>query len=74
MLFNTLRYVLSVYPVVIWALIGELAKHWRVKGEERNSDFSLGLLVVTVVLFIVRIIRVGVSMAKPTHQYKALYV
>ena len=55
---RVLRYVLSVYPVVIWALIGVLSVHWGVEGEERNSRFALGLLIVTIILFIVRIILV----------------
>lgn len=58
MLYRVLRYVLSVYPVVIWALIGALSVHWGVEGEERNSRFALGLLIITIVLFIVRIILV----------------
>ena len=57
-LYRVLRYVLSVYPVVIWALTGVLSIHWGVEGEERNSRFALGLLIVTIVLFIVRIIVV----------------
>jgi hypothetical protein len=57
-LYRVLRYVLSVYPVVIWALIGALSVHWGVEGEERNSRFALGLLIVTIVLFIVRIVLV----------------
>lgn len=57
-LYRVLRYVLSVYPVVIWALIGALSVHWGVEGEERNSRFALGLLIITIVLFIVRIILV----------------
>ena len=74
LLFNVLRYVLSVYPVVIWALIGELSAHWGAEGEERNSRFTLGLLIVTVVLFIVRIGRVSFSLASPPRKYKALSV
>ena len=71
-LFNTLRYVLSVYPVVIWALVGELSAHWGAAGEEKNSWYTLGLLVVTVALFVVRIVRlVGatsiVKTSRPKH-------
>ena len=43
-LYRILRYVLSVYPVIIWALTGVLSAHWGVIGEERNSRFALGLL------------------------------
>ena len=74
-LFNVLRYVLSVYPVVIWALVGELSAHWGAAGEERNSQFTLGLLVVTVALFIVRIGRLAganVFRAHRPRQYETL--
>lgn len=51
-----LRYVLSVYPVVIWALIGVLAKQWGNEDEEeRNSRFTLGLLIIAILTLIVRI-------------------
>ena len=73
-LFNVLRYVLAVYPVVIWALVGELFAHWGVKGDKRNSKFDLGLLVVTVALFIVRLGRVGFHVFKPCRRYDALSV
>ena len=64
-LFNVLCYVLSVYAVVIWALVGELSAHWGAAGEERNSRFTLGLLVITVALFIVRVIRLtGASLVR----------
>ena len=53
-----LRYVLSVYPVVIWALIGVVSKHWSIEGEERNSRFTLGLLIISIIAFIVRIVLV----------------
>ena len=48
------RYVFSVYPVVIWALIGILADHWGKSGEKRNSVFALILLLVTVALAFAR--------------------
>ena len=69
-LYRFLRYVLSVYPVVIWALSGALAKHWGVEGEERNSRFALGLLIVTIIAFIVRIIIVVIfSVIRPLSKY-----
>ena len=67
-LFKVLRYVFSVYPVVIWALVGELSAHWGAPGEERNSRFTLGLLVVTVALFIVRIGRLAGASIIRAHQ------
>ena len=48
------RDVFAVYPVVIWALIGVVAKHWGKSGEERNSVFALVLLLVTAVLMLLR--------------------
>lgn len=56
---NTLMYpytksVFTVYPVVIWALIGVLAKHWGVPGEERTAIFALVLLLGTVALIFLR--------------------
>ena len=48
------RDVFAVYPVVIWALIGVVAKHWGKSGEERNSVFALILLLVTVALTFLR--------------------
>ena len=72
-LYRFLRYVLSVYPVVIWALSGALAEHWGVEGEERNSRFALGLLIVTIITFIVRIILVVIfSVIRPLYKYKTL--
>ena len=67
-LFKVLRYVFSVYPVVIWALVGELSAHWGAPGEERNSRFTLGLLVVTVALFIVRTGRLAGASIVRTHR------
>ena len=73
-LYRVLRYVLSVYPVVIWALIGVLASHWGVEGEERNSRFVLGLLIVTIIIFIVRLIIVVIfSVIRPLYKYKSLH-
>ena len=48
------RDVFTVYPVVIWALIGVLDKHWGVPGEERNAVFTLVVLLGTVALAFLR--------------------
>ena len=62
------RYVFSTYPVVIWALIGVLAAHWGNKGERRNSIYTLVLLVLTVVLYIVKLALVPLFIKfRPTH-------
>ena len=56
---NTILYpyacsVFTVYPVVIWALIGVLDKHLGVPGEERNAIFPLVILFGTVALAFLR--------------------
>ena len=48
------RDVFTVYPVVIWALIGIVDKHWGVPGEGRNAVFALVLLLGTVGLVFLR--------------------
>lgn len=50
------RYVFSVYPVVVWALIGILSAHWGKEGQERNAIFTLVLLIVVLLLVVARII------------------
>ena len=50
-----LRYVLSVYPVVIWALGGVLSIHWGQEEEERNSRFVLALLIIACLMLLARI-------------------
>ena len=65
-----LQYVLTVYPVVIWALSAVLAAHWGVEGEEKNSQFALGLLIVTIILFIIRLVLVLIfSVIRPLYKY-----
>ena len=39
----------TVYPVVIWALSAELAAHWGEEGENRNNQFALRLLIITII-------------------------
>ena len=51
---TVLNCVFTVYPVVIWALIGVLDKHWGVPGEERNAVFTLVVLLGTVALAFLR--------------------
>ena len=54
-----LRYVLIVYPVVIWTLVAVLARHWS-NGVNRNVRLSLITLSVAVVLFLLRICLMAV--------------
>ena len=64
-----LRFVFIVYPVLIWALSGILSAHWEPEYDECyvldkipepptavNRSFTLGVLILTVVLFAVRIV------------------
>ena len=48
------RDVYTVYPVVLWALMRILDKHWGVAGEGRNVVFTLVLLLGTVALMFLR--------------------
>ena len=50
------RNVYSVYPVVVWALTGVLVAQWGKDGGKRNSYYTLALLLVAVVLFIVKLV------------------
>ncbi|XP_031558048.1 uncharacterized protein LOC116294562 [Actinia tenebrosa] len=51
-----LRYTVSQYPVLIVALSAIISKHWN--SDKRNSIFSLVLLILVCVLFVIRILRV----------------
>ena len=50
------RYTLSVYPVVIWALSASINKNWD--PAKRNSIISLILLAVACTLFVTRVVIV----------------
>ena len=69
--YRFLQYVFSVYAVIIWALIGVLSVHWGVEGEERNSRFALGLLIITIILYIVRIIIVIVLSLRSVYKFRS---
>ncbi|KAI7809184.1 hypothetical protein IRJ41_001792 [Triplophysa rosa] len=49
------RYILTVYPVIIYALIGNLSKHYNAADPGRNAVFSVVLLVVTCIVLVVRV-------------------
>lgn len=68
------RYVYSVYPVVIWALTGVLVAHWGNSGERRNNIYTLILLLLTVVLFIVRMILVPLFIKFRPHKKESTVV
>ncbi|XP_056599708.1 uncharacterized protein si:dkey-29d8.3 [Triplophysa dalaica] len=49
------RYILTVYPVIIYALIGILSKHYNKADPGRNAVFSVVLLVVTCIVLAMRV-------------------
>ena len=52
-----LRYVYTVYPVVVWVCVGILARHWRnLEEDNRNKFFTLVLLVIVVPLFVAKVL------------------
>ncbi|XP_029935815.1 uncharacterized protein LOC115379233 [Myripristis murdjan] len=52
------RYILTVYPVVIWALSGNLDKNYDAASPSRNGIFIVALLALACVLFVCRIVLV----------------
>ena len=50
------RYTLTIYPVIIWALSASIDKNWD--PAKRNSIISVVLLAVACTLFVVRVIIV----------------
>ncbi|XP_068438432.1 uncharacterized protein [Clinocottus analis] len=52
------RYILIIYPVVIWALGGNLDKNYDAKSPSRNGIFIAVLLTLALVLFVIRIVLV----------------
>lgn len=50
------RYTLSIYPVVIWALSASINKNWN--PAKRNSVISVVLLAVACTLLVIRVIVV----------------
>lgn len=74
-IFNrSLRYVFTVYPVVIWALIGVLSKQWGESEDERNTRYALALLIITAVLLVVRIVLViFFTVFLPIHKRRQKY-
>lgn len=51
-----LRYVFSVYPVLIWASIGVLVAHWNDSTEGmRNKIYTLIILVIVSLFLVAKI-------------------
>ncbi|XP_064848543.1 uncharacterized protein LOC135558572 [Oncorhynchus masou masou] len=49
------RYILTIYPVVIIALVGNVFKHYDPAAPSANAIFMVCLLVVSCVLLVVRV-------------------
>ncbi|XP_051734852.1 uncharacterized protein si:dkey-29d8.3 [Ctenopharyngodon idella] len=49
------RYILTIYPVIIYALIGSLSKHYDAAAPGRNAIFSVVLLVMACIVLVVRV-------------------
>lgn len=43
------RYILTVYPVIIYALIGNLSKHYNAADPGRNAIFSGKTMISTFI-------------------------
>lgn len=52
------RYIITVYPVVIVALVGNITKHYNSADPTPNAIFMVVLLVVACVLFVFRVCNV----------------
>ncbi|XP_038149570.1 uncharacterized protein LOC119788947 [Cyprinodon tularosa] len=53
------RFVLTVYPVVIWALTGVFTENYNAADPTRNNIFNAALLGVACFLFVTRILLVS---------------
>ncbi|XP_076149566.1 uncharacterized protein LOC143133659 [Alosa pseudoharengus] len=52
------RYIVTIYPVVIMALVGNVYKHYNPEAPGRNAKFTVVLLVLACLLFVFRVIMV----------------
>lgn len=60
------RFVVIVYPVLIWANSGIISAHWGTEDNSRNSIFTLVLLIASVIIFITKIVLIIVfSFVRP---------
>ena len=68
-----LRYVFSVYPVLIWAGISVLSAHWKDEDEgSRNKIYALMVLLIAVVFLVAKVILCIVWSASPLQETKIL--
>ena len=52
------RYVLIVYPVIVWSLAAILSAHWNQEDDNRNPIFTLVLIILSSILLISRVVLV----------------
>jgi len=52
------RYILTIYPVVIWALTGNVVKNYDATSPSRSAVFIVVLLALACLLFVIRIVLV----------------
>ncbi|XP_066508505.1 uncharacterized protein [Hoplias malabaricus] len=50
------RYILTIYVVIIYALVGSLSRHYDAAAPGRNAVFTAVLLALACVLFMVRLL------------------
>lgn len=50
------RYIFTIYPVLIWALSGVLSKHFDDNDLEKTNSTALGALILSGLLFIIRLV------------------
>ncbi|XP_013995422.1 uncharacterized protein [Salmo salar] len=55
LLYQHVRYILTIYPVVIIALVGNVTKHYDPAAPSANAIFMVVLLVISCVLLVVRV-------------------
>jgi len=65
-----LRYTVSQYPVLIIALSAIISKHWD--SSKRNPIFSLVLLILVCILYVIRILLVLYRVAKNRRKNKSV--
>ncbi|XP_056669904.1 uncharacterized protein LOC103102780 [Monodelphis domestica] len=61
------RYILTVYPVVMVALSGNIAQHYNTTAPSGNNVFAVVLMIVTSVMFLVRL-----GLVTYRHRYQPL--
>ena len=50
------RYIFTIYPVLIWALAGVLSKHLDDDNLDKTNSTAVGALVLSGLLFIIRLV------------------